>query len=75
MLKALLAALVAPIDQLRKTEAQGDYTSRLGLLEEMKSLPVAAVWDYHCLQSDAPVGEAWLSEVKQYEKDVLSKRQ
>ncbi len=75
MLKALLGALVAPIDQLRKVEAQGDYTSRLGLLEEMKSLPVSAVWDYHCLQSGVPVGEAWLSEVKQYEKDVLWKRQ
>lgn len=75
MLKALLAALVAPIDQLREVETQGDYTSRLGLLEEMKSLPVSAVWDYHCLQSGVPVGEAWLSEVKQYEKDVLWKRQ
>jgi L-rhamnose isomerase len=74
MLKALLAALVAPIAQLRAAEVQGDFTSRLALLEEMKSLPTGAVWDFHCLQSDAPVGEAWLSEVKQYEKDVLSQR-
>jgi L-rhamnose isomerase len=43
-------------------------------MEETKSLPFAAVWDYHCLKHGAPVGEAWLAEVKQYEKQVLSKR-
>jgi len=74
MIRALLLALVAPIDQLRKAEAAGDYTSRLALMEEAKSLPFGAVWDYYCLKKDVPVGEAWLAEVKQYEKDVLSKR-
>jgi L-rhamnose isomerase len=43
-------------------------------MEEAKTLPFAAVWDYYCLQQDVPVGTAWLSEVKKYEKDVLSKR-
>jgi L-rhamnose isomerase len=37
-------------------------------------MPFAAVWDYHCLKLDAPVGEEWLAEVKKYEKAVLSKR-
>jgi len=74
MIRALLLALVAPIDQLRQAEAAGDYTSRLALMEEAKSLPFGAVWDYYCLKKDVPVGEAWLAEVKQYEKDVLSKR-
>ena len=37
-------------------------------------LPFAAVWDYYCEQMGVPVREAWLSEVKQYECDVLSKR-
>jgi len=44
------------------------------LMEEAKSLPFAAVWDYHCLKQGAPVGEQWLAEVKKYERDVLSKR-
>jgi L-rhamnose isomerase len=53
----------------------GDYTARLALMEEAKTLPWSAVWDYHCLQQEVPVGEAWLAEVKRYERDVLSARQ
>jgi len=44
-------------------------------MEESKSLPFSAVWDYQCLKMGAPIGEEWLAQVKQYEKDVLSKRQ
>ncbi len=74
MIKALLLALLEPTHLLRKFETEGDYTSRLALQEEIKSLPFGAVWDYYCLKSGVPVGEAWLPEVKQYEKEVLSKR-
>ena len=52
----------------------GDYTSRLALMEELKTLPYAAVWDYYCQTKNVPVGIAWLDEVKKYEKEVLSKR-
>jgi L-rhamnose isomerase len=74
MIKALLLALLEPIDLLRKHENEGDFTSRLALLEETKTLPFGPVWDYYCLKADVPVGESWLQEVKQYETDVLSKR-
>ncbi len=74
MLRALCLALLDPIDRLKKLEIEGDLTSRLGLMEEAKTLPFGAVWDYHCLKMGAPVGEAWLAEVKQYEEKVLSKR-
>lgn len=74
MQKALLAALLEPIEQLRKLEAAGDFTSRLGLLEDYKTFPIGAVWDYACQSANVPVGTAWLDEVKRYEKDVLSKR-
>jgi L-rhamnose isomerase len=73
-LRAVLAALLEPIDQLRAAEGAGDYTARLAMLEELKTMPVGAVWDYHCLTSDTPVGAAWLDEVKGYESHVLSKR-
>jgi L-rhamnose isomerase len=73
-LKALLLALVEPIAKLREAEIRGDYTSRLAMLEEIKTLPIGAIWDYYCLRHDVPVGLDWLCEVKQYEKDVLSKR-
>jgi L-rhamnose isomerase len=74
MLKALLMAMVAPVDKIRKAEAAGDFTSRLALQEESRTLPFSDVWDYYCMKAGVPVGEAWLAEVKQYEKDVLSKR-
>ncbi len=74
MIKALLMALVEPTDMLLQFEKAGDHTSRLAMLEECKTLPFAAVWDYYCLRSDVPVGKAWLEEVKQYEKDFLTKR-
>ena len=74
MLKALLLALVAPIEKLRQLEAEGDYTSRLALMEDAKLLPCGAVWDYYCAQQGVPVGEAWLAEVKNYERTALAKR-
>jgi len=74
MLKALLTALLEPTEKLREMELSGDYTSRLAVLEELKTLPFGAVWDYYCLKSEVPVGEDWLKEVKEYEAKVMSKR-
>jgi L-rhamnose isomerase len=74
LLKALLIALLEPLDNLRQLEAQGDYTARLAVLEELKTLPVGAVWDYYCLVNEKPVSSAWLAEIARYEKDVLCKR-
>jgi L-rhamnose isomerase len=52
----------------------GDFTSRLALQEEAKTLPFGAVWDYYCESKNVPVGEDRLAEVKNYEKKVLSKQ-
>ena len=73
-IKALLLALLEPTDRLRAVENAKDYTSRLALLEELKTLPFGAVWDEHCRRQDVPVGAAWLDEVKAYEKKHLSNR-
>jgi L-rhamnose isomerase len=75
LLKALLLALLEPIGRLRQLEEAGDFTGRLAWLEEDKTLPLGAVWDYYCLRQNVPVGSAWLNEVKSYERDVLSRRQ
>lgn len=74
MQKALLFAALAPIDKLREYELTGDYTSRLAMLEELKTLPFAAVWDAYCEKAGVPVRNQWLADVKAYEKEVLSKR-
>ncbi len=75
MIKALLMALVAPIEKLKAFELAGDYTSRLALMEDMKVLPAGAVWDYYCATQGVPGGIGWLDEVKRYEAEVLAKRQ
>ena len=72
--KALLKGLLEPTTRLRAAESEGDYTTRLALLEEDKALPFGAVWDRFCERSGVPVGEAWLDDVKRYETDVLSAR-
>ncbi len=74
MLKALLNALLEPIDRLRQLEQSGDYTARLALFEELKTLPLGAVWDFYCATAAVPVGLAWLEAVRRYEADVLAKR-
>jgi len=74
MIKSLLLALLEPTRTLRDLEAQGDYTARLALLEEQKTMPFGAVWDYYCETKGVPGGSAWLARVKNYEREVLVKR-
>ncbi len=74
MIKALLMALLEPDSKMRELELSGDFTSRLALQEEMKTMPAGAVWDYYCLKHEVPVGPAWLARVKQYESEVLAQR-
>ncbi len=74
MKKALLRALLEPTAELRKLEAAGDYTARLALLEEQKSLPWQAVWEMYCQRHDTPAGSEWLENVRTYEKKILSRR-
>lgn len=73
MRKALLRALLeAP--RLAEAERQGDRSARLAFMEEQKSTPWSAVWDFYCENKGVPVGGAWLDRVKVYERGVLSNR-
>ncbi len=67
VLKSLLFALLEPSTRLREAEASGDFTSRLMLLEELKSMPFGAMWDYHCAVSGVPIGAAWQTAVRSRE--------
>ena len=73
-LRALLMAMLEPVEKLRAFERSSDFTSRLALLEELKGLPFGAVWDTYCLQNDVPVGFSFMEEIEHYEKTELSKR-
>ena len=72
--KCMLQAFLEPLSTLRKYEDEGKYFQRLALLEEAKSLPFGAVYDYFNLKNNVPVGEEYISNIEQYEKDVTSKR-
>jgi L-rhamnose isomerase len=74
LLKALLMALLEPLELLREAEQGGDRTARLAWLEEAKFLPYGAVWDEYCCRADVPRGKPWLQVMRDYEQQVLSKR-
>ena len=72
--KCLLQALLEPLPLLRRYEDNGQGFEKLALLEELKSLPFGAVYDYFNLKNGVPVGEEFIGRVQQYEKEVTSKR-
>jgi L-rhamnose isomerase len=72
--KSLLLALLEPIEQLRQLEAEGDFTARLVLTQELATLPFGAVWDQFCERHETPSDRTWIEEIKQYERNVLSQR-
>jgi L-rhamnose isomerase len=61
--KALLSALLCPINALKKAEADGDLTRRLALLEENKTMPLGFVWDYFC-ETEGKPGTDWFKELR-----------
>lgn len=74
MRKALLVALLEPVKKMAAAEAEFDYTARLAIMEESKSMPWSAIWDYYCASQNVSPGIEWLACVRKYEADVLSKR-
>ncbi len=73
-LRALLMALLEPTEQMRALEMAGDFTARLALFEELKGMPLGAIWDSYCLQQNVPVGMTFLDEIRAYENQVLAQR-
>lgn len=72
--KALLLALLEPSDEMKRAELSGDFTTRLAMLEQMKTMPWSAVWDEFCSRCCVAPEDAWLRDVKAYEREVLAQR-
>jgi len=72
--QAMLFALLEPRDILLNYEEGGQFFERLAMLELLKTKPFGAIWDYYCLKNDVPIAQDFITEIQQYEKDVLSKR-
>lgn len=72
--KALLQALLRPLDRLRAAETDQDYTARLALMEESKALPWGIIWNEYCLRNDKPSDGNWLQTIKEYEARIFPTR-
>ncbi len=73
MQKALLNALLLPNATLKALQDEGNFTELFVMQEELKTLPLGDVWEEY-LRRENVAGDNWFETVKQYEKDVLSKR-
>ena len=72
--KALLAALLTPHALLAEYQNRADFTGMFALAEELKTMPLGAVWDEYCRRCSTPIGTDWIDEVRSYESAVLSER-
>jgi len=73
-LKAMLNALLEPTEKLRQLEAEGKGHAKLGLLQDLKLMPLGAVWNAFCLRHDVPPASGWIAEIDRYEREVLAGR-
>lgn len=70
MQKALLRALLLPLDRLRAAEDGLDHSTRFMLTEEFKDLPFGAVWGEFCARNDTPAGATLISDLDAYQASV-----
>ncbi len=72
--KCMLKALLEPQELISRYELEGKSFEVLAILEECKALPWNAVYDEFCVRNNVPVGNAFITEIQKYEKEVQSKR-
>ncbi len=72
--KALLFALLQPDEKLRQLQDGANFTEKMVLMEEAKTLPFGDVWAEYCRRQGVPADGDWYAAVTQYEKEVLSRR-
>ncbi len=72
--KSLLFALLEPYGVLSEYEDKKQLFARLGMMENLKSMPHGDVWNQYCSLEGVPADDEWIDEVFKYEKDVILKR-
>ena len=72
--KALLFALLQPVEEEQKLQDEQNFTKLMALQEELKVLPFGDVWNAYCDYCGKPQDREWFAEVERYESEVLSKR-
>lgn len=72
MQKALLYALLCNHGELRSLQDMADFTTLMVRQEEYKTLPFGAVWKEYLKREN--LKEDYLTEIREYEKEVLKTR-
>ena len=72
MQKALLFSLLCNHAELRSLQDMSDFTALMVKQEEYKTLPFGAIWKEYLKREN--LSEDYLTEIREYEKEVLSKR-
>ena len=72
MEKALLFALLINNKELKELQDKADFTSLMVEQEKYKILPFGAIWEEYLERQN--LKEDYLSDIRKYEKEVLSKR-
>ena len=72
--KALLWALLQPHEAMKKMQDEADFTRRLMMMEEMKTMPFSDIWTEYCNRQGVPADSSWYDSVMDYEKNVLEGR-
>lgn len=74
MQKSLLFALLQPNEKLKALQDSYEFTEKMVIMEEAKTLPFGDIWEKYCETQNVPSTEKWFDEVKKYESEVLSAR-
>ncbi len=75
MQKALLGALCMPHQTLKTLQDEARFTELMTMQEAVKLLPLGDVWNYYCEKQGITDDLGLFPAVKQYEDEVLSKRE
>lgn len=70
--KALLYALLEPLDKMRQLQEAGDFTTLMVMHERLKTMPFGDVWQEFLNRTNT--AQDYLAQVKKYEEEVLRKR-
>ena len=71
--KALLNALLTPHEELKKLQDGAEFSKLMVWQEELKTLPLGAVWDEYLSRQRVRGGD-WYAAVEKHENDVLKGR-
>ena len=73
MQKALLRALLLPLDRLKSAETELDFSTRFIMTEEIKDLPFGEIWKEFCTLMEVQHGLGLIDELNRYQNKIASR--